>query len=232
MSSKKLKTSQIQLLFSGFINLYMKKILLVALILDLSSCSNNSLINEQNAHKINAYTIRNYPAKPLIVYKDDGDEHGDGDIGLSIVSISETDSTTIYKAVSNWQNRNLGLSVRIPKKDGEKGFGSDIELNSIGIESDYLLRTIGKIYGQKIDSQARFTNKVSVGYVNLNEFAKTLGAKEDSVPTQAEYKIFFQGKKDDDYAELYLNVDTSAKRLEINEKDADYRPQIIKSLKK
>lgn len=232
MSSKKLKISQIQLLISGFINSYMKKILFVALILNLSSCSNNSSINEQNAHKINTYTIKNYPVKPFIVYKDDGDENGDGDIGLSIVSISETDSATIYKAVSSWQNRNLGLSVSIPKKDGEKDSGGEIALNSIGVESDYLLRTIAKIYGQKIDSQDHFTNNVPVRYVNLNDFAKTLGAKEDSVPAQAECKIFFQGKKDDDYAELYLNVDTSAKRLEIKEKDAEYRPRIIKFLKK
>jgi len=100
------------------------------------------------------------------------------------------------------------------------------------MESDFLLHTIARVYGQKIDSQAHFVNSISVHYVNLHSFAKTLGAKDDTNTAQAEYKLFFQGQRDDGYAELYLNVDANARRLEIKEKDIEYRPQIIQFLKK
>jgi hypothetical protein len=64
----------------------------------------------------------------------------------------------------------------------------------------------------------------------LGTFAKDVAGKGVDDSAKKEYKLFFTLK--DDVAELYLNIDDHQHRLEIQEKDPDYRPGIIRSLRK
>ncbi|MBK8564013.1 MAG: hypothetical protein IPN76_11895 [Saprospiraceae bacterium] len=129
------------------------------------------------------------------------------DIKLSIVQKSENDTAKIYKAVSSYNGQELGLLVSIPKrKEGDKGFGQGISLRSIGTQSDYLLRTLYQLYKQPADTTATFAKDINVTYVNLKEFAKAVAGQEGQYTAANEYKLFFEGKSDEDYAELYLNV--------------------------
>jgi len=43
-------------------------------------------------------------------------------------------------------------------------------------------------------------------------------------------KLFFESEEDDRYAELYLNIDVAGARIELNEKDDDYRKALVLAL--
>lgn len=208
----------------------MKRPTLAFLILQILGCSNGTSSKGSASNNLAVRTTENYPEKPVLQYKDNGDDTGDGDFALSIVAISETDTSMIYKALSTWGNRNLGLLLDVPKKDGDKGFGQSLFLKSIGSESDNFLRFMADEYNQKIDSASHFKD-ISLSYVNLNTFAKSLGSDENDT-SLIEYKLFFQGPNKDDYAELYLNINHREKIIEFKEKDQEYRPQLIKFLRK
>ena len=173
-----------------------------------------------------------FPEKELFV--DNGDEEGWGaDIRLSIISISESDTAKLFTAISTYEGKRLGLLVSVPKKkEGDKGFGSGITLKSIGVESDNLLIVLSKLYKQKVDTTLKFTSSVSVTYVNLDEFAKRLGAEDGGqYKTENQYKLFYEGEKEGDYAEIYLNINRTEHWIELKEKDEEYRPVIIKFLR-
>ena len=76
-----------------------------------------------------------YPIKEL-TFGDSLEEGWGADIRLSIVQITSTDSSKLYKAISSYKGGNLGLSVEIPKVHGKKGFGAGMKLSGIGSESD------------------------------------------------------------------------------------------------
>lgn len=203
----------------------MKKIL-YGLTVFLFSCNSSDKTQNTSSNET-------FPVKELMI--DNGEEEGWGaDIRLSIVSIRETDTSKLYTAISTYQGTKLGLLVSIPRrKEGEKGFGNGISLKSIGIESDNLLQTLAKLYKQKADSSLKFTTSITVTYVNLDEFAKSLGATDrDEYKTQNQYKLFYEGSSEEDYAELYLNISPSEHWIELREKDEEYRPVLIKFLRK
>ena len=208
----------------------MPKIILILLVV-LFGCSDNQADSDKEIKTTNT-TDSAYPVKALVI--DNGEEEGWGaDIRLSVINVIENDTAKIYKAVSDYENKKVGLIVSVIKnKEGNKGFGKGLTLKSIGKESDYLLWTLLKLYKQKIDTSMKFINSISVDYVNLNEFARNLGADGSGPVVANEYKLFFQGQNDEDYAELYLNINPEEHWIELREKDEEYRPLIIKFLKK
>ena len=203
----------------------MRKILFLALIFVSYSCSNHSAKDQRPVA-----SMESFPIKPMVIISEDEDGGG-ADIRLSITGVLENDTATIYRVVSPWHNKDLGLTFAIPKKEHENGFGSGLELRSLGKESDYFLATLAKLYGEKLDSTTHFKASITVNYVNLGGFAKTLGAKDESDTALVEYKLFFEGKQENEYAELYLNVNPSGKSIELREKDSGYRHSIINFLK-
>jgi len=207
----------------------MKNIIVLFSLLTITSCTNDSSTSTKTSTDTAASI--SLPPKPLVISTAE-DEGWGGDLKLSITEIKENDTANIYKVVSTYEGNNLGLQVSIPKiKEKNKGFASGLTLSSIGKESDNLLATLALVYKQKMDSSIQFTNSISLNYVNLSEFGKSLGAQESkSNNSVAEYKLFFQG--DEDYAELYLNVNPEEHWIELNEKDEEYRPAIIKFLRK
>ena len=44
-------------------------------------------------------------------------------------------------------------------------------------------------------------------------------------------KLFFEGAAESQYAELFANIDLKARRLNLAEKDPEYRPAIIRALR-
>lgn len=208
----------------------MKKLIALFFLGSLLGCANNESVSEKDQTEKGSSGA--LPIKPLIIKN--GDEDGFGaDIRLSIVEQSEDDSSTIFKEISIYQGKELGLIVALPKaKSGTKGFGNGIRLKSIGVASDFLLQTLAVLYKQKSDTSLRFTTSHTVTFVNLKEFAKSLNAEENAdYTTSREYKLFFESENGEDYAELYLNIDPKERWIELDEKDEEYRPSLIKFLK-
>jgi hypothetical protein len=44
-------------------------------------------------------------------------------------------------------------------------------------------------------------------------------------------KLFFEPEEEDGYAEVFTNVDLAARRLEVREKDPEYRLPLVKALR-
>jgi len=207
----------------------MQKITTIIFLISILSCSNNHTNNESD--KSTSSGIKIYPVKPLQI--DNGEEEGWGaDIRLSIVEQSENDTAKIYKAISSYNGKELGKLVSVPKrKEGNKGFGQGISLKSIGAQSDYLLQTLYQLYKQSTDATATFVKDINVTYVNLKEFAKAVAGQEGQYTAASEYKLFFEGSNENDYAELYLNVNQVDNWIELREKDEEYRPLVLRFLR-
>jgi len=182
------------------------------------------------SQNINKKVETNFPVKPLSIPGDNGDDWGDGDFAISITNISKNDTCIIYKAVSNYKNEDLGLSISIPiSQSGNKGFGDGIVLKSIGRQSDRLLALLATLYKQRLPPNSKFINSISLSYVDLSQFEKSVaGSVPKTGSGEMDYKLFFQTK--DDEAELYLNIKPKEQLVEIKEKDQEYRPTIIQML--
>ena len=58
-----------------------------------------------------------------------------------------------------------------------------------------------------------------LNFVNLKEFAKSVTGEEGQPYTTAnEYKLFFEGKEDGDYTEIYLNINLNEDWIELAKK--------------
>jgi hypothetical protein len=222
-----------------FLKLFLQKITVFSLLFVIFSCSNNQV----KKYKISGdkAVTASFPVKPLVI--EDEEESGWGvNLRLSVTTISENDSAKIYRAVSTYEGKELGLLVSVPKvreknKELAKGislrFGKNITLKSTGKESDNLLQLLAKLYHQKTEPSLKFTDSIAVNYVNLKEFLENKEEKEGKPFTNAsKNKLFFEDKSENDYAELYLNLNPEEHWIELAEKDEEYRPLLIKFLKR
>ncbi|HSC39896.1 MAG TPA: hypothetical protein VLD19_18565 [Chitinophagaceae bacterium] len=167
-----------------------------------------------------------YPVKPLVIGSTE--EGWDADLRLSFTGEIAADASVTYKVNTVYEDKKIGFELVVPKKGSGK-----IIFRSVGEASDNFIRLLEKVYKQKASPVRKFTNSITVTGIDMLGYAKSLGAKEGGeyhVP--AEYKIFFQGAKEDDYAELYLNINSSEHWIEWKEKDEEYRPVIISLLTK
>lgn len=200
----------------------MRKLVIVLIICAQIGCSPNKNKTPDNT---------DFLIKPLIVLNDKDDGWG-GDIRLSVVDISENDTSKIYKAVSRSNNEDFGLLIYVTKKRiNSQGFGDAITLRTIGKESDNLLHKLSELYKQRIAPGSKFADQVSASFVDLTIFAKSVtGSTGNTNPNIKQYKLFFETK--DDEGELFLNINSADKWLELSEKDPEYRPVVLQALTK
>lgn len=203
-----------------------KKNLIIILFATFFSCSNNT---NQPTHQGTSGSALTYRVKPLQRYSEDDLDSSGTDLRISIVEKSENDSTQFFKAISTYKGKDVGLLVSVPKsKEGNKGFGEGIILESIGMPSNNFLQALSEIYNKHIDTSAKFVKKIKLNFVNLKEIAKSLtGEAGQPYTTANEYKLFFEGKKDEDYAEIFLNINPKENWIEFAEKDEEYRPILL-----
>jgi hypothetical protein len=99
-----------------------------------------------------------------------------------------------------------------------------VSYRSVGAESDLLLHVMDELYGTKQSPKAM--NKAT-------EFtAITLeGDPRDLAKGPVKIKLFFESNAEDQYAELFTNIDLKARKLYINEKDEEYRTPIVRALR-
>jgi hypothetical protein len=136
------------------------------------------------------------------------------------------------RAFGTHRGRRVGLEVVLgsPWKAGTLGkdvplvtYQGTVTYRSIGRESDALLQVLDELFGTKVRPRVMAKSTTFTGI--------TLGGDPRDVrkgPIQV--KLFHEGASEADYAELFTNVDIAAGRLEIREKDEEYRSAIVRAL--
>jgi hypothetical protein len=159
---------------------------------------------------------------------------GFADLALAIQSVEEGPegyTTVTARGLSRRTVVGLKVSFRNGMKPGFTGSAPDrtafaedgIVYSSIGPESDALLKAMAQLY--RVDAPAKFAPRV--GAVSIALKGDPANLRREAV----NFKVFFNAKGGEArYAELYTNLDLPGKRLELLEKDTEYRAQVVKAL--
>ncbi|MCD0470716.1 hypothetical protein [Flavobacterium sp. JAS] len=166
-------------------------------------------------------------------------EKGFKDILLKIVSEQKMEDSYVYIAKGLSGSKVVGLKFEIKSYlpngidsngnlDPKNGFiRNAIKISSIGKESDEFLKAISKLY--EFSTNKKFTNDT----LSPTAFSLNKSIVEVEKLGYYKFKLFFrdnENDKEEDYCELYLNINTNEKTIELLEKDNEYRKSIIRAL--
>jgi len=210
----------------------MLRIYTIASILLLYSCANtNNSPNEsaqatETKSKDTLSSKETFPVRELLVIK--SEEQGWGaDIRLSYTESFPSDKGITYKVKSLYKNKLIGFEITVPNP----GFAK-LAMKTIGTYSDNFIHTLSKLYNQKNDTTLKFTDFIVADCVNMGDYIDSLNKQSNNnyVSPKSQYKLFLKGKDEDDYAELFFNINKTEHWIELEEKDEEYRPIIVKLL--
>ena len=160
---------------------------------------------------------------------------GFSDIFLSITNETKTDISHVYIGEGLYNNKTVGLKFEVKSNlragitsngdlDPKSGIARNaIKFISIGQASDNLVVALAQLY----DEPARkvFTKEVLMPTVfSLNQQDVHLDQ-----PGYYKFKLFFNDDSEDEdkYAEMFFNINTSERIIELHEKDLDYRKPLL-----
>ena len=160
-------------------------------------------------------------------------EEGFVDIDLPIArNRTGKDKVESIVAVGKIRGKNIGLAADIyPEWKKQKSSGeSDIHfywgkvvLRRLGKESDQFVEMLAGLYGVELKT-ARMATRIEAEAVGLNSDPSRI------LTEVVKMKLFLSSDSEDNYAEVFLNVDIPNKRLEFHEKDNDYRAPLVRNL--
>lgn len=96
------------------------------------------------------------------------------------------------------------------------------QFRSVGQESDNFVHLLAEMY-QRPDLQASMPARIAVEAVGL------ANDPSDVFKSPTKMKFFFNSDSDKNYAEVFLNLDIPAKKLEFHEKDPEYREPLLRT---
>jgi hypothetical protein len=143
------------------------------------------------------------------------------------------DGSQSIRGTGTYEGRAIGLEVILGPTWQAGSLGKDIPLvtyrgivtyRSTGSDSDSFAQVLDELYGTQVTpkemaKETRFTG-ISLG-----------GDPRDLTKGPVKMKLFFESGGQDDYAELYTNIELAARRLEVHEKDEGYRLPLIRALR-
>ena len=198
----------------------MKNILLLSLSFSLLfSCTPPGEKRENGDSTMN----KTGPAEAMIKTED-----GFTDVTLNISGTEKKDSATLYHVLATHHGKPVGFDVLVPDHAKKSGFGDGLILSSTGAPSDNFLEMLSTLYGLPYATGTKFLTTDTLSYVDLNQMAQTHGGTNVSGNSM---KVFFEkeGETEDDYhtAEVYLNIDKEKNVVEFDEKDPEYRSELL-----
>jgi hypothetical protein len=175
--------------------------------------------------------------KASLIEIDSRTEDGFHDIVLTIVQSEKLDEEYEIVAKGLYKGETVGIKLRVKDnlKEGLANGGFDgfdttaVELNgvsfsSIGDESNKLTKVLSNLYGYPTD-KAFTMNDTRFDMFSLN------AEQADLSKGYFKFKLFFDPYDSLGlYSELFLNVNIPENEIELNEKDLEYRPVLIKAL--
>jgi len=176
------------------------------------------------------------PSKPLAAPPEVTSEEEEGFHDL-VFYIQEhkrlPDGSQSLRGSGTHKGRQLGLEVVLGPtwKAGSLGKGIPlvtyrgiVTYRSTGPDSDALVQMLDELYGTKIGLKAMGRETQFTG-ISLE------GDPRDLAKGPVKIKLFFESDNQDDYAELFTNIELAAHRLEVHEKDEEYRSPVIRALR-
>ncbi|HMC88972.1 MAG TPA: hypothetical protein VKI17_05470 [Gemmataceae bacterium] len=162
----------------------------------------------------------------------DEEDGGFVDLDLRLVRLDvRPDGTFLAVGRGRHASRTLGFALQldaewkatpIGESDSFFYWGSGT-VRSSGLESDVLLATLAELYDISVPTvPMRLETKVAV--VGLGDDPRLLPDR----PTHM--KLFFENEDSDRYAEVYVNVIAPEQRIELHEKDPEYRKPLLRAL--
>lgn len=181
-------------------------------------------------------SAQSQPSKPLVAPPEIMSESEEGFRDL-LFHVQEhkkmPDGSQSIRGLATHKRRVLGLEVILGPTWQAGSLGKDVPLvtysgtvtyRSTGSDSDAFVQVLDEVYGTKLTPkgmaiETRFTG-ISLG-----------GDPRDLTKGPVKIKLFFESGGQDDYAELYTNIELATRRLEVHEKDEGYRLQVIRALR-
>ncbi|RZK59016.1 MAG: hypothetical protein EOO91_06435 [Pedobacter sp.] len=155
---------------------------------------------------------------------------GFADVYLKIVKDTPKDSSHIYIASGLYNGKKVGLQFELKSnipagltKDGGMGSGgfvsNPIKFSSIGEESNEFIKALSTLYG--VPTKSAFSKEVTASTAfSLNAIPANLDQ-----PGYYKFKLFFESNEG--VPELFFNINTEERIIELKEKDNAYRAEII-----
>ncbi|NOU98624.1 hypothetical protein [Paenibacillus planticolens] len=188
-----------------------KSSILISLILVIFFCSACNSRGERE-------TLKRLNTNDLHQITNTKDKDNFIDLTFQITSFETKGNTQYYVIKGMYDQTTVGLKVTI-NNTKEAGFNKGgIELSQIGEESNNFIRALRELYGEQISS------------VQMKDEVKFTDFVLESTSDYRKYKLFFESGEEDEYAEIYLNINLKDNLIEINEKDFEYREPILKAL--
>ncbi len=145
-----------------------------------------------------------------------------------------SDGSQTIEGVGLHKGKTLGLQIILGSTWKEGSLGKDVPLvtyqglvkyRSTGSDSDSFLRTLNELYGTKLSANSMNAETSFTG-ISLE------GDPRDLAKGSVKIKLFFESDNEQEYAELYTNIELGKRRLEVHEKDPDYRKAVVTALRK
>jgi hypothetical protein len=188
------------------------------IILALYSCSADTT---QQENVIRDEGISTLKGKRLQIKKNEGIN-----LRFSFEESIPAEEGTVYQVVSHFNGKNIGFDLVLHNEGSLK-----LSLKSRGADSDNFLQTLQGLYDQQGDTAVRFTETITADCLPLGDYLERMVKNSDVKPVRViEKKLYFQGKKKDEYAEFYLTINEKDHWIELKETDSVYRPAFIKLL--
>ena len=176
------------------------------------------------------------PSKPLTAPPEVTSESEEGFYDL-LFYVQEhkrlPDGSQSIRGSGTHNGRALGLEVILGPTWEAKSLAKDMPLvtyrgivtyRSTGSDSDAFVQLLDELYATKLTPKAMATETRFTG-ISLG------GDPRDLTKGPVKIKLFFESGGQDDYAELYTNIELATRRLEVHEKDEGYRLPVIKALR-
>lgn len=150
------------------------------------------------------------------------------DLTLNIVERSETDSTYQYILESLYQKDTVGIEVGLKKRlkagirNGEitnQHIANGISIQSIGEKSNRFIRTLSQLYGVETAITGISDKKL--------QFPCTNFSNEDINYNDGDYMFKISLSSSSVKPEIYMNFDFTNNTVSINEKDVEYRQEVL-----
>ncbi len=175
-------------------------------------------------------TVPPSPTPPPVPEITSETEEGFHDLVFGLATVTRvSDGSQQVTAVGTHQGQPVGFQASLSPtwKEGRiadiPSFSGVVTIRSLGVESDALVRAMDTLYGAKVKptTMAKATRFAAI----------TLGGNPSQLTDgKVSIKLFYESESEDRYAELYLNIDAPKHRVELHEKDEEYRMPVIRAL--